>query len=120
MSKMNIYETAVELRELLNKLEDWKHREAAKFFVSIEICNRFNTFDYKGLYSEMHSGGGLNIKDMYRVMNLSRQLKMKLVDDYPNPPERYASRVFVVSVVLGQEYASEDVDNILTRLGEVE
>ncbi len=113
-----IYDEAVELRELLNKIPDFKVRMSAQFLACIRVGNReleFRRGDRRSLGEDISSLRG---SDRRRIFELVRTLYEKGKYEFSGTPERYALRGFVMSVILGQEYAEADVIALFNGLRE--
>ncbi len=113
-----IYEEAVELRELLNKIPDWKVRMSAQFIVCVRVGNRelkFKRGDRRSLSEDVSS---LSVGDRARIFELAGTLYERGKHEFSSTPERYALRAFIMSVILGQEYANADVVVLINGLRE--
>lgn len=113
-----IYEKAVELRELLNKIPDWKNRMSAQFLACVRIGNR-----------ELKSRGGdrraladaisvLPTETKTGILSLTYTLRDRGKYEFSSTPERHALRAFIMSVILGQEYANADAIALINGLRE--
>lgn len=117
-----IYEEAAELRELLNKIPDWKNRMSAQFLACIRIGNRelkFGRGDRGSLGEAL--GGDISsptVADRKRVFELMGVLYERGRYEFSSTPERYALRAFIMSVILGQEYANADAITLINGLRE--
>ncbi len=114
-----IYEEAVELRELLNKIPGWKIRMSAQFLACIITGNRKlvpQQGDERFLREDISC---LSTVDRVRVFKLVRSLHEKGKYEFSSTPERYALRAFIMSVILGQEYTYADVGTLIDGLREV-
>ncbi len=117
-----IYEEAVELRELLNKIPDWKERMSAQFMVCIHIGNRRMSGDVNNIREQeslrLAIGSSLSNEQRLRVVALMYSLHNVGRYEFPSTPERYAVRAFIMSVILGQEYANADAVTLINGLRE--
>lgn len=117
-----IYEEAVELRELLNKIPDWKIRMSAQFMVCIHIGNRRMSGDTNVIREQeslrLAIGSSLSNEERLRGVELMYSLHNVGKYEFPSTPERYAIRAFIMSVILGQEYANADAITLVNGLKE--
>lgn len=114
-----IYEEAVELRELLNKIPDWKERMSAQFLACIIIGNRRlgNAFsgDRRSFRDTIQI---LKSTDIHRIFDLIYELHEVHQFKFKSTTDRYAVRAFIMSVILGQEYANADAVALVNGLRE--
>ncbi len=113
-----IYDKAVELRELLNKIPDWKNRMSAQFLACVRIGNRelkSRNGDRRALADAISV---LPTETKTGILSLTYILRDRGKYEFSGTPERYALRAFIMSVILGQEYADADAVALINGLRE--
>ncbi len=117
-----IYEEAVELRELVNKIPDWRQQMSAQFMVCIHVGNRRMSGDINIMREQESLRSAiypfLSNEERLRFVKLMYFLHNTRKYEFPSTPERYAVRAFIMSVILGQEYTNADANTLINGLRE--